>query len=151
MTKEEYKKILSLAISNEGEAYEYYKGVSEKTTDKFQKKLFRELADEEQGHKKALEGFLNRDISALHFYEGANYTISESVEKPKLTLDMRPADAVALAMKNEEEAMIMYSEFATASSDPGQKKIFEDLSLMEKGHKTKLEELYTNMAFPESW
>jgi rubrerythrin len=54
-------------------------------------------------------------------------------------------------MKKEEEAMDMYQSLANNSSDEAQKKLFMNLSVMEKGHKTKLEDLYTNMAFPEAW
>ncbi len=151
MTKEEYKKILTLAISNEAEAYDFYKGVSEKATDKSTKQTFSELASEEQGHRKMLEGFLNGSVGVMYFHESEDYKISETIEKPKLTLNMKPVDAIALAIKNEEEAMTMYTEFANASIDPGQKKMFLDLSIMEKGHKTKLENLYNNMAFPEAW
>ena len=151
MTNEEYKAILAIAIGNEVEAYEFYKGVSEKVVDAYIKKMFNELATEELGHQRLLEGFLARDIKDMHFDESADYKVSESVDKPTLSLDMKPADALALAMKNEEDAMNMYAAFATASSDEGQKKMFHDLSLMEKGHKTKIEKLYVNVAFPEVW
>jgi rubrerythrin len=32
-----------------------------------------------------------------------------------------------------------------------QKKIFLELASMERGHKSKLKDIYTNMAFPEVW
>ncbi len=64
---------------------------------------------------------------------------------------MKPADAIALAIKKEEEAMNVYSLFSQSSSEPEQARIFEELATMEQGHKVKLEELYTNMAFPEVW
>jgi rubrerythrin len=64
---------------------------------------------------------------------------------------MKPADAIALAMKQEEEAMHMYAELAKCSADKEQKEMFGELSRMEKGHKVKLEGMYTNMAFPEVW
>jgi len=35
ITSEEYKAILALAINNEVESYEFYKGVSEKVTDTY--------------------------------------------------------------------------------------------------------------------
>jgi len=151
MTKEEYKAILTKAIDNEVESYEFYKGVSEIVVDTYIKKMFDEFAAEELGHKKLLEGFLTRDVKDMHFDESADYKVSETVDKPTLSVDMKPADALALAMKNEEEAMNMYAAFAAASSDQSQKKMFHDLSLMEKGHKTKLEKYYVNVAFPEVW
>jgi rubrerythrin len=64
---------------------------------------------------------------------------------------MKPADAIALAVKNEEEAMDMYKKMADCSTDAEQKKMFQSLSKMEQGHKVKLEDTFTNMAFPEVW
>ncbi|TGE38298.1 ferritin [Desulfosporosinus fructosivorans] len=151
MTGEEYKAILTMAIDNEVESYAFYKGVSERVVDPYIKKLFSEFAAEELGHQKLLEGFLAKDIKDMHFDESADYKVSETVDKPKLSLDMKPADALALAMKNEEDAMNMYSAFATASCDQSQKEMFHDLSIMEQGHKTKIEKYYVNVAYPEVW
>jgi rubrerythrin len=54
-------------------------------------------------------------------------------------------------MKREEEAMNRYKNLAENSETAEQAKIFQELAYMEQGHKTRLEELYTNMAFPEIW
>jgi len=150
MKVEDYKKIISIAVGNEIEAYEFYHGIFEKTADSNLKTIFKELADEEKKHRNYLEGLLSH-AKTLHFDEGKDYKISETVDKPKLTLHMKPAEALALAMKNEEEAMHMYSELASLSSDSEQKEMFQSLSRMERGHKTKLEDMYTNIGFPEVW
>jgi rubrerythrin len=47
--------------------------------------------------------------------------------------------------------MSMYTQLAHASTDASQKKLFTDLAAMERGHKARLEDIYTNMAFPEVW
>jgi rubrerythrin len=150
MKTEEYKKIISFAVEKEIEAYDFYRSVYNKTADSNLKAIFKELADEEKKHRNLLEGLLSRP-RPFHFDETKDYKVSETVDKPKLTLSMKPADAIALAMKNEEEAMHMYSELADVSSDPEQKKMFTSLSTMELSHKMKLENIYTNMAFPEAW
>jgi len=64
---------------------------------------------------------------------------------------MKPYDAIGLAMKEEEEAMQMYQALADSSTSEDQKKMFLALANMERGHKVKLEELYTSMAYPEVW
>jgi rubrerythrin len=64
---------------------------------------------------------------------------------------MKPADAIALAVKNVQEAMDMYTKMADCSTDAEQKKMFQSLANMEQGHKVKLEDTFTNMAFPEVW
>jgi rubrerythrin len=47
--------------------------------------------------------------------------------------------------------MQMYTQLANVSADEAQKKIFLELATMERGHKSKLEDIYTNMAFSEVW
>jgi rubrerythrin len=147
---EEYRKILQMAIGNEIAAYEFYKGVSEKTRDNSLRSIFLEMAEEEKKHRIFLEGFIS-GAKPLHFSAVTDYKVSETVEKPKLSVGMKPADAIALAMKEEEEAMRMYQGLADSSTNAEQKQLFLNLAGMERSHKVKLEELYTTMAFPEVW
>jgi rubrerythrin len=146
-----YLNILSMAIENEVEAYEFYLGVSQKVEDANIKSIFKELAEQELGHRDLLSSYLNNDARPLNFTQVPDYKVSETVDRPKLSLQMKPVDAIALAMKNEEDAMQMYKDMADNSSDEEQKKLFMNLSNMEKGHKVQLEDIYTNMAFPEAW
>lgn len=150
MKVEEYKKVISMAVENEIEAYEFYTAVGEKVKDANLKSIFKDLAEEEKKHRNFLQGMLSQ-TKPLSFDEAKDYKISETVDKPKLSVSMKPADAITLAMKNEEEAMNMYAELAKCSPDKEQKEMFESLSRMEQGHKVKLEGMYTNMAFPEVW
>jgi rubrerythrin len=150
MKTDDFKKIITFAITNEIEAYEFYKGVSDKVKDAGLKKIFAALADEEAKHRKLLESFTS-DAKQMHFDESKDYKVSKSIEKPKLSLSMKPVDAIALAVKNEEEAMDMYTQMASCSTDAEQKKMFQSLANMEQGHKVKLEDTFTNMAFPEVW
>lgn len=151
MNKEKYSEILKMAISNEIEAYDFYNGVSGKVKDASLKSIFSELAQEEKKHRQILEGYFNNPSKPLVFKETADYKVSESVELPELTMDMQPSSAIALAMKKEEEAKNLYEKLAIASKDDDQAKTFNELANMEKEHKSKLEDVYTSMAFPEVW
>ncbi|HWR39659.1 MAG TPA: ferritin family protein [Patescibacteria group bacterium] len=151
MTNEEYRAIITKAIANETEAYEFYKGVAEKSGDQTVKVMFGQFATEELGHQKMLQSFLDGKVTTFHFNESVDYKFSETVDKPALSLEMKPKEALALAMKNEEEAMRMYEELAAASTSPEQKKLFQELALMEKGHKSRMEDHYMNVAFAEVW
>jgi len=150
MKAEDYKKVITMAVENEIEAYDFYKAAGEKVKDANLKTIFNDLAEEEKKHRDFLQGLLTQ-AKPMKFDEGKDYKISESVDKPKLSISMSPADAIGLAMKNEEEAMQMYSELAKASADKEQKEMFDSLARMEKGHKVKLEGLYSDMAYPEVW
>lgn len=146
----EFKKIITFAIDNEIEAYEFYKGVSKKVQDANLKRTFTNLAEEEKQHRLFLEGFTS-NARPMHFDEVKDYNVSQTIDKPKLGLNMKPVDAIALAVKNEEEAMNLYTGMAGLSTDAEQKKMFQSLADMERQHKVKLEEVFTNMAFPEVW
>jgi rubrerythrin len=151
MKMEEYRKIIANAIAKEVESYVFYRGVQEKAKDAAVKKLFKELAEQETGHREFLEGLLVKPAGSLHFDQNKDFKVSKTIEKPPVTIDMKPVDGIALAIKKEEEAMDMYTQLSGLSTDSEQKKLFSDLSKMELSHKTRLEDIYTNMAFPESW
>ena len=70
---------------------------------------------------------------------------------PPLSADMKPLDGIVVSIKKELEAMQMYTQLANLSTDTEQKLLFSQLANMESGHKARLEDLYTNMAFPEVW
>ena len=151
MNKEEYKKIISLAIEREVEANAFYRAVSGKAKDKSIKSIFNSLAEEELQHQRTLEEFLANTPEKMHFSESKDYKIVDALVTPQLTADLKPVEGLIIAIKNELEAMQMYTQLANASTDSAQKNIFLELASMERGHKNKLEDIYTNMAFPEVW
>lgn len=151
MSDANYKEILTLAILNEVEAHAFYLGVANKSQDNAIKSIFQEMAEQELGHRDFLQSYLDGSTKTFKFKTAPDYKVSETVDKPKLSITMKPVDAIALAMKNEEEAMHMYQQFADASDDDEQVTLFQELVKMEAGHKARMEDLYTNMAFPESW
>ena len=87
----------------------------------------------------------------MHFSVSPDYKVVDALPTPPLTPDLKPVDGLVIAIKKELEAMRIYTQLANASVDAMQKNIFLELASMERGHKSKLEDIYTNMAFPESW
>ena len=151
MRTEEYRQIIASAIDKEVEAYVFYEEIRDRVNDPALQTLFRELASEERQHRKLLENFLAARPAELHFDESKDYKISETFDRPAPTADMKPVEGIKLAIKREEDAVEMYRQFADLSTDLEQKKIFEELARMELGHKARLEDLYTEVAFPEVW
>lgn len=151
MNQDEFKKIMLQAIDNEIEAYTFYRTVSDKAKDKKLKDLFDELAKDEAKHKLTLEGFLTKAPEKLHFSTSQDYKVADAIPTPPLTPDLKPIDGIVIAIKKELEAMQMYTQLANTSMDEDQKNIFLELASMERGHKSRLEDIYTNMAFPEVW
>jgi len=54
-------------------------------------------------------------------------------------------------MKNEEEAMKLYTAMARVTSDAAQKGLLLELAAMEREHKRKMEDAFVNVAYPEVW
>ena len=144
------KKIIATAIDREVEAYTFYKSVADKVKDKNLKELFAELAGEEKKHREFLQAFLTKDASAMKFAPGHDYKVGDALPSPKLTTDLKPLDGLVLAIRKELEAMQTYTQFANAAADTETQLLFSQLANMERGHKARLEEIYTNMAFAEN-
>ena len=151
MNLNQYKEIIEFAIAGEIEAQEFYKVAANKINDPYFKEMFEQFAKDEKGHEKILKGILSKDTINEYFNESTDYKVAETVDTPKLSTDMKPADAIALAMKKEEEAMKQYTDLAEACLDPGQKKVFLDLAAMERGHKLKMEKAFVNIGYTEVW
>ncbi|MFA5268600.1 MAG: ferritin family protein [Methanoregula sp.] len=151
MKTEEVKKVISTAIDREVEAYTFYRSIADKVKDKSLKALFDELAGEEKKHREFLQGFLTKDASKMKFAAGHDYKVGDALPSPMLSADLKPLDGLVLAIKKELEAMQMYTQLAKAAADTETQLLFSQLANMERSHKARLEDLYTEMAFPETW
>ena len=151
MKSDDAKKIISTAVDREVEAYTFYRTISDKVKDPALKKLFGELAGEEKQHREFLQGMLSKDVAKMSFDAKKDYKVVNAMPSPPLSADMKPLDGLVVAIKKELEAMQMYTQLAGLSTDMEQKLLFTQIANMESGHKARLEDIYTNMAFPEVW
>lgn len=151
MNSEDFQKIIANAIDSEVESYTFYKSVSERVKDANLKSLFLELAEDEKNHREYLQNVLLSGAKALQFKAVSDYKVTDAIEEPVLSVDMKPLEGLLLAVKKELHAAQMYTRLAGASANLEQKMVFEQLANMEKGHKARLEDIYTNMAYPEAW
>ena len=151
MKPEEYRKIIQNAIAQEVESYVLYRSVFEKVRDAALKSTFKELAGEEVKHREFLEGLLVKPLKELHFDDSRDYQVSKTIERPEVTIDMKPIDGLKLAIKKEEDAMELYKGLSAAAKYAEMKKLFDSLAKMETSHKARLEDIYTNAAFAEVW
>ncbi len=151
MKPEDFEKIISSAIDSEVESYTFYKSVADRAKDKSLKTIFLDLAEDEKGHREYLQRVLTRGLKEMHFIDAPDYKVTDTLNEPELSVDMKPLDGLLLAIKKELQAAQMYTRLARASADAEQKMVFEQLANMEKGHKARLEDIYTNMAYPEAW
>lgn len=151
MKRDEFKSIIDFAIEGEIEAYEFYRDAAEKIENKQLQDIFRDLAKEEMEHRKFLQDFLVSGAEEINLDAGKDYKIAETIDKPKLSTEMNFSDAIALAIKREEEAMEMYSNLAKACLDKEERNLFLGLEEMERKHKTRLENLFLETGYAEVW
>jgi rubrerythrin len=151
MNLSEYKDVIKFAMANEVEAQKFYADAAETLSNPALKKMFRQLSEEEKRHREILKEIYVSNTIGDYFNEETDYKVSETVDEPELSMDMKPADAFALAMKKEEEAMVQYTALADDCPDAEKKKVFLDLAAMERGHKRKMEEAFVDIGYPEVW
>ncbi len=150
MDKLELERVFSIAIKREIEAYEFYREVSQRARDEEVKKVFTQLAAEEMGHKDLLEKYKSDPTMVMKIKAPSqDYKVAEATELPELSIEMKPADAIALAMKKEQQAVEFYRDLADRSTDSYMRDMFHNLENMELGHKKRLENVFVEIGYPE--
>ncbi len=151
MNLSEYKDVIKFAMANEVAAQKFYADAAEKLRNPALKKMFAQFAEEEKRHREILKEIYVSNAIGDYFNGETDHKVSETMDAPELSMDMKPADAFALAMKKEEEAMVQYTTLADECPDADKKKIFLDLAAMERGHKRKMEDAFVDVGYPEVW
>ncbi len=151
MDKTTLEGLFQQAIKREVEAGAFYRDVAERVQNPAVKKIFQSLSEEEQKHEEMLWRYHSDPSFYMKFKAPQDYKVAETVELPELKADMKPADALALAMKKEQQAAEFYQSLATMSTEEDLKNIYEELAKMELGHKHRLENLYVDVGYPEVW
>ena len=143
------KAIIAKAVHEEENASVYYLAVERRTTNETVKRLFLQLAREELQHKSFLLECRNQPELLAKLPATIDYGIADTVPEPVLSPDMKPADAIALAMKKEQQAVDLYRSLAAATRDPGLRASLEGIARMELEHKHRLEEAFVGIGYPE--
>jgi len=151
MEREQFEALMEIAIEREIESFQFYTDVAETMKDKSVKKIFEQLAKEEIGHRNLLQEYKNIPDMAIRFKAPKDYKVTDTVDLPTLSIAMKPAEAIALAMKKEQMAVDFYNELATHATDDDIRNACLELAKMETEHKVKLENIYTDIAYIESF
>ena len=151
MDNDELLRLLDVAILREVAAYAFYSGVAGKVANARVREMFSELAGQEKDHEELLTRFRHDPTMRMNFRAPANYRIAEETATAELSPDMKPAEAVAVAMQRELQAMHFYLDLAEMTAEPQLKEICVSLSNMEANHKRRLENLFVEIGYPEAW
>ena len=140
--------ILRFAIRKEADAAAFYRMAADRSNPGV-KKTFEELAKEEDGHKRKLEGFDLKKIDEMELKETKGMGLSEVMEDVPFSSDMSYADLLRMAMKNEEKSQQLYTSTAKMVKEPEMKKLLSALAQEESTHKEKLEKIYDKEVLQE--
>ena len=150
MTATDISKLFDFAIQQEIDAYHFYDAAAKKVSNPGVKKIFEELALEEKGHQNLLEHYKIDDALVGKFNAlEVDYMIAEANEMPPMSLSMKPAEAIALAMKREQLAAELYRAMSLSAVNQVEKLAFQSLMNMELGHKHRLENAFVDIGYPE--
>jgi rubrerythrin len=141
MKLDTFEDIVREAIRKEADAAMFYQMASERAKPGVVK-MFKELAEEERGHKKMLEEL---DVAKLRSYQLSDVPdlkISDYLEDIPYSRDMDYPDILRYAMKSEEKSRNFYLRSAETCGDPDLGKLFRMLAQEEGKHKLRFEKMY---------
>jgi rubrerythrin len=151
MTVEE---ILRKAIQGEVESYELYTNASSLVQTEHIKELLRELAQEELGHKTALErmladpGQLQWQVQELRAAPIQDYKIGNHLVAQPLGPDSTFQDVCIFASKKEQQSYELYRSLAVQSAGEI-RDLLEAMAKDELRHKNLVEGWYEEVVYQE--
>jgi rubrerythrin len=142
--------ILDFAVGQEENAAQFYRDLSGRSNREHIKKLFLDLAGEEENHKaKLLEIKAGKQMLPAE-QAIIDLKIGEHVEDVPLSSDLDYKDALIVAMKAEKGAFRLYHDLASATDDPNLKATLLGLAQEEAKHKLRFEIEYDDYILTEN-
>jgi len=142
MERDKFSRLIKLAITKEVEAARFYEELAASTQRPEMRTVFQEFAEQEWGHKRRLEELRIEEITEEALQPVPDLKISEYLVDMEPHPGMAFHEALVVAIKREERALKMYTDFANSFSDPKLKRLFQFLANEEAKHKNRLETIY---------
>jgi rubrerythrin len=144
--------VIDKAIEKEIEAQTMYRQLAEGSEDPVAKDMFRQLTGVEKKHEDMLRRYLAGDLgdTGLKKDDVLDYRIAEHFDAPGVTPDMELKDVLLLAANREKASHELYTSLAAAQPPGRVRELFEDLASQEMDHKHRMEDYYTDVAFPQT-
>ena len=135
-----YSEILELAIDREIDANQFYLALADRVDSMEMREVFKELAQEELGHKAKLEFELMKTGKAVEIKQpptapNRNYIVSDN----QSLLDMDYKDVLLLGMEKEEAAFRIYVDLVPNAYDTESRELLLSLAQEEVGHKLRFQ------------
>ena len=137
--------VLDFAISEEEAAAEFYIGLAERAENSAMRNVFKEFAQEEQGHKAKLLAVKAGKVVVGAKDEVLDLKIGDYLVDVEGSPDMSYQDALIVAMKKEKAAFKLYQDLAALVQDEKIKNVFLALAQEEAKHKLRFEIEYDDL------
>jgi rubrerythrin len=146
------KEVLEGAIQKEIMSRFLYIGLRQRVKKQASRDAFQALAEQEEVHQRILEDYLHG-----RFKEGSlsssvvvDYKVADYLDQPDISPTMELKDVFLLAANKEKTAHDLYTTLAGIHPNGYVKRLLEDLAFQELEHKNRIENLYTEVAFPQT-
>ena len=146
------KEVLEGAIQKEIMSRFLYIGLRQRVKKQASRDAFQTLAEQEEVHQRILEDYLHG-----RFKEGSlsssvvvDYKVADYLDQPDISPTMELKDVFLLAANKEKTAHDLYTCLAGIHPNGYVKRLLEDLASQELEHKNRIENLYTEVAFPQT-
>jgi rubrerythrin len=144
--------VIDKAIEKEIEAQTMYRELMDVSEDDAARDMFRQLVGVEKKHEDLLRRYLAGDLGEQGLKRDAvlDYRIAEHFNAPEITPGMALDGVLLLAANREKASHELYLALAAAQPEGKAKQLFEDLAAQELDHKHRMEDYYTDVAFPQT-
>lgn len=133
------RRILDFAVAKEEAAEVFYLRWAERSDDGEVTQLLAELASEERGHIEKLSS-IGPDALIAEGAAPAEFGLIDDLPDVPAEQEMTVLDALSIAIKREEKAVVLYERMRGASTT--EEALFEALVQEERRHKHRLELRY---------
>jgi rubrerythrin len=144
--------ILEKAIAKEIEAQKLYEMMSGRVKEAFVRNELLELVSFEKEHQAILEKYRRGGVTegALSLSQPVDWKIAEGLDQPAITSDMQLKDVFLMAANREKASYDCYRRLAEIHPPGAVRTLFEQLAAAEAQHKSRVELLFTEVAFPQT-
>ena len=154
--------VLRLAVRMEIDGKEFYQKASQKSSNKLAKELFKQLANEEDIHRKKFEEIYKAFKRGQHWPDieppsekgrGLNSLFAEATKAlgSKFKVAESEFEAIKIAMDMEVKSYNLYHSRSAESTLPVEKEFYQTLAGEERGHHLALLDSYEYLNDPVGW
>jgi rubrerythrin len=146
------KEVLEEAIQKEIMSRFLYIGLRQRVKKQASRDAFQSLAEQEELHQRILEDYLHGKFTEGCLSSGlvVDYKIAENLDQPEISPTMDMKDVFLAAAIKEKASHDLYTSLAGIHPNGHVKHLLEELANQELEHKNRLENLYNEVAFPQT-